>query len=195
MKYFKTLCFIVFCYSKVTFAQQTDNTIILPGIIVNGDTIPNIQSKPILILPSPTFKRDLDFRKFRKLVINIKIVYPYAKLSKILLDDVKRAMDSIHDKKAQNTYIKAKEKQLMARYSDELKALTITQGKLLIKLVDRELNRTTYDIIKELRGSFQAFFWQQLAFVFGSDLKTQYDPKGDDKIIEQIVIMIDNGQL
>jgi hypothetical protein len=99
------------------------------------------------------------------------------------------------DKHQRSVYIKAREKELMSKYQDELKALSVTQGQLLMKLMDREVNKTTYEIIKETRGTMQAFMWQQLARLFGSDLKIGYDGKGEDKMIERILILIENGQL
>ncbi|MFK5968672.1 MAG: DUF4294 domain-containing protein, partial [Candidatus Marithrix sp.] len=87
------------------------------------------------------------------------------------------------------------EKELKKEFEDELKNLTMTQGKLLIKLVDRETGKTTYELVKQLRGSLSAFFWQSLAKLFGSNLKTEYDAAGEDKLIEDILIRIDNGQI
>ena len=84
---------------------------------------------------------------------------------------------------------------MLDRYKDELKKLTITQGRILIKLIDRETNNTSYYIIKEYRGSFSAFFWQSIARIFGENLKAEYNPEDEDKLIEDIVIRIENGQL
>ena len=133
--------------------------------------------------------------KFTKLVRNLKVVYPYAKIGKAIYEDIQKKIDTIPNKRDRSKYIKEREKELMSKYEDELKALTMNQGQLLMKLMDREVNKTTYEIIKETRGSMQAFMWQQLARLFGSDLKIGYDANGDDKIIEKIIILIDNGQL
>jgi hypothetical protein len=87
------------------------------------------------------------------------------------------------------------ENELMEEFSDELKSLTITQGRLLIKLIDRETGNTSYELLRELRGSFSAFFWQTVARLFGSNLKTTFDAEGEDKLIDQIVVLIENGQI
>jgi hypothetical protein len=83
----------------------------------------------------------------------------------------------------------------MDEFEDEVKHLTITQGRILMKLIDRETGDTTYYLLKDLKGNLSAVFWQAVARVFGSNLKTTYDPDGEDKLIEQIVLMIEAGQL
>ena len=83
----------------------------------------------------------------------------------------------------------------MKEYEEELKNLTITQGRILIKLIDRETSKTSYEVVKELRGSFQAAFWQAIARIFGSNLKTEFDPEGEDKMLNEIMIMIEKGQI
>lgn len=185
--------FIVF--TAKTFAQETPSTSQVKTIIINGDTMQSYEAKPILILPAPIFNNNDDLKKFRKLVRNVKIVYPYAKIGKKVFQNIQCTIDTMKNKKARSNYIKLKEKELMAQYEDELKALSVTQGKILLKLIDRELNKTSYEIVKEMRGSMQAFMWQQLARLFGSDLKSEYDANGQDKMIEKIVILIENGQL
>lgn len=83
----------------------------------------------------------------------------------------------------------------MDDFGTELKKLTITQGRILLKLIDRETGDTSYELLKELRGSISAVFWQTIARIFGSDLKSQYDPKGDDFLIERVVKLIETGQI
>lgn len=164
-------------------------------IIINGDTMISYEAKPILILPSPVFASNEDLLKFKKLVRNVKVVYPYAKQAKILIKEIENSLDSITNKKERSRFIKEKEKALFSRYQKEIEKLSVTQGRLLMKLLDREVNKTTYEIIKELRGGLEAFMWQQMAKLFGSDLKTGYDAKGEDRMIEKIIILIENGQL
>jgi len=97
--------------------------------------------------------------------------------------------------KEQRKLYKRAEEELKAEFGDELKALTFSQGRILLKLVDRETGTPTYHIVKELRGSFVAFFWQNLSRLFGYNLKEKYDPEGNDKDIETIVLMIENGMI
>ena len=84
-------------------------------------------------------------------------------------------------------------KKLQSEFEGELKKLTIKQGIILVKLIDRETGNTSYELVKQLRGSFSAFLWQSLARLFGSNLKLEYDPYGEDKLIEEIVVMIEQG--
>jgi len=128
-------------------------------------------------------------------VINIKKVYPYAKLAAIKLTEYKQKLDSIPDVKARKKFLKAAEKDLEARFGNEIKELDYTQGKILIKLIYRQTGSSTFNIVKELRGSFNAFVYQTVARIFGYDLRSQYDPEGNDKAIEHIVQMIDDGSL
>lgn len=112
-----------------------------------------------------------------------------------MLQDFDDTLRTIESKVKRKKYIKKVEKQLMAEFEGELKKLTIKQGIILIKLIDRETGNTSYDLVKELRGSFSAFLWQSLARLFGSNLKLQYDPNGRDAMIEEIVQLIENGQI
>jgi len=168
---------------------------ILPGVIVDGDTIPYARIKPVVILPPLEFKSHKEYLRYRKLVRNIKRVYPYSLIARDIFRDIEHAIDSIENPREQKKYIKIKDQELQDRYTDELKKLTITQGRLLIKLIDRELGMTSYEVVKELRGSVSAFMWQSLARLFGSSLKSEFEEDGEDALIERILIMIENGQL
>ena len=181
--------------TATVFAQQNKYDSPMQTVIINGDTMQSYQAKPILILPTPVFPNNDDLKKFKKLVRNLKVVYPYAKLGRAIFQDVQTAMDTMQNKRLRNIYVKQREKELMSKYQDELERLSVTQGQLLMKLMDREVKMTTFEIVKELRGPMQAFMWQQLARLFGSNLKIGYDPEGEDKMIEKIMILIENGQL
>jgi hypothetical protein len=89
--------------------------------------------------------------------------------------------------------MKELEQQLLREYKDDIKKLTISEGRILLKLIDREARRTSYALIKEFRGGFSAFFWQSIARIFGGDLKVEYDPYGEDKVLEHIVMLIEIG--
>ena len=181
--------------TATVFAQQNKYDSQMQTVIINGDTMQSYQAKPILILPTPVFPNNDDLKKFKKLVRNLKVVYPYAKLGRAIFQDVQTAMDTMQNKRLRNIYVKQREKELMSKYQDELERLSVTQGQLLMKLMDREVKMTTFEIVTELRGPMQAFMWQQLARLFGSNLKIGYDPEGEDKMIEKILILIENGQL
>jgi hypothetical protein len=145
-------------------------------------------------MPKKVYNNERDKRKFLRLVRKIKKVLPYAKLANNTLYQVQLKLDSIEDKSQQKKYIKLVDKALKERYGEELKRLTISEGRILIKLIDRETGDTSYELIEELRGSFSAFMWQSLARLFGENLKQDYDAEGEDKLIEEIILRIEAGQ-
>jgi hypothetical protein len=136
-----------------------------------------------------------DMRKYRRLVYNVKKVYPYAKIAGRKFMEIEAAMDTLETDRQQREYIHQVEAEIMDRYEDELKDLTITQGRILIKLIDRETGHTSYDLVRQLQGNFQAFLWQTLARLFGSNLKMSFDEAGEDMLINDIVIMVEKGML
>lgn len=182
-------------FPAVVCGQTVDNGIVVPGMVVDGDTILLASIKEVYIFPRPKFPSKKAEYHYWKLVRDLKIVYPYAQLAKIKLEELNREFMALPNEKARKEYAKQVEKQLRAQYEDQLKALTITQGRLLIKLIDRETGKTSYTLVKELRGSFQAAFWQTVAVIFGSSLKVKYDPQGKDAEIEKIIRKIELGYL
>lgn len=184
-----TILFVLF--SGAMYAQSVD-VIVLKARVVNGDTLPQIYLPEVNIRGYIIFRSPADQRRFDRLVRNVKKVYPYAKLAGIKLNEYEAMMAGLSEKE-QRKLLKRAEDELKAEFGDELKALNFTQGKILLKLVDRETGNPTYHIVKELRGSFVAFFWQNLSRLFGYNLKEKYDPEGKDRDIETIVTMIENG--
>lgn len=174
-------------------AQSVD-VIVLKARVIDGDTIPQIYLPEVNIRGYIIFKSQAEQRRFERLVRNVKKVYPYARLAGIKLNEYEAMMAGLPEKE-QRKFLKRAEDELKAEFGEELKALNFTQGKILLKLVDRETGNPTYHIVKELRGSFVAFFWQNLSRLFGYNLKEKYDPEGKDRDIETIVIMIENGQI
>jgi len=104
-------------------------------------------------------------------------------------------MMTLESEREKRKYINRVEEELKEEFEDDLGNMTYTQGRLLIKLIDRETGETTYKWIKELRGSFSAFFWQAIARIFGSDLKTEFDKSGEDRVIDEILIRIEMGMI
>jgi hypothetical protein len=165
------------------------------AVVQNGDTLLIANLSEAVISPPGKAPTARDMRQYRRLVYNIKKVYPYAKLAGARYGEVVAHLDSLKSNRAQREYLKQVEKDILAQYEEELKNLTITQGRILIKLIDRETRNTSFEVVKELRGSFQAAFWQTVARLFGSNLKVQYDPEGEDRMIEEIMKMIERGDL
>ncbi|OFX23143.1 MAG: hypothetical protein A2033_15370 [Bacteroidetes bacterium GWA2_31_9] len=182
-------------YNQTRVSVNGKNYYLVDAVVEDGDTIPFIKLREIVILPPKVFTSKKQEQKYLRLVKNIKKVYPYAKLARNKMYEIHNNVISFQTESEKNKYLKVAEKELKNEFEDELKDLTITQGKLLIKLIDRETGQTTYAIVKELRGSVEAFLWQSVARIFGSSLKTEFDSDGEDKMIEDIIVRIDNGQI
>lgn len=187
------LLFIHFTY-ELAFTQDTIKPVFQTQII-DGDTLSLVDLSAVVIIPPMKIENKRQAARYDKLVYNVKKVYPYAKLAGARLKYYKGVMDTIPTEKARKAYLKKAEKELEVQFGDQIRELTFSQGKILIKLIYRETGNSTYDIVKDLRGGFNAFIWQTLARIFGYDLRSGYEPEGNDIVIEQIVLMIEAGQL
>ncbi len=189
---------LLFCLSSL-IAQELGNgeerLHFLKSKVINGDTVPHIYIDEIKITPPWKFENKRQRKRYNRLIINIKKTLPYARLARNKINLISNALDTIPNEKARKIYIKKAEKQLFEEFEKPLKKLTFSQGRMLIKLIDRETGDTSYELIKELKGGFSAFMWQSIARIFGSNLKSEYDSLGDDAMIEHIIILIDNGVL
>ncbi|MDP2189547.1 MAG: DUF4294 domain-containing protein [Sphingobacteriaceae bacterium] len=154
-------------------------------IDANGDTIPVVFLPSITISSKRVFKSPRDEKRYNRLYYNVLKAYPLAKVAGKRLQELEAELPGIPEHKRQK-HIKGVEEELKKKYKQDLLNLTVTQGKILIKLIDRETSRTSYEVIKEFRGSFQAFMWQSLAGLFGTNLKTGYDDQ-EDRDIELIL--------
>ena len=158
--------------------------------VENGDSIAVVHITPIR-----KYARKPDMRRYARLVRAVKRVYPIAEEAKVLMRTMEGELLALPNKKQQKMYIKGIEKRLIREYTPVLKKMTIYDGRVLLKLIDRQIDNTAYDIVKELRGSFEAGLWQALAKMFGNNLKTDYDPDKDDILLEQIVLLYEKGLL
>jgi len=163
--------------------------------VIDGDTIPLINLAPVEIIESLSPEAAARMKVYLKLRRDVLRAYPYARLAEMQLKYVNDSIQKIKTERERKRFIKETEKQLKKDFEKELKNLTITQGRILIKLVDRQTGNSSYHLVKELRGSFQAFFWQGLARLFGENLKSEYDSAGEDAMIENIVQQIERGEL
>lgn len=190
---------VVGVLSTISIKAQENERIseddIIYGKFVDGDTIYFSDIKEVIIMPKPVFKSKGDYRRYQKLVRNVKRVYPYAKIAGQKYQVVEQELIALETERERKAYLKKVEKELVDEYEDDLSKLTITQGRILIKLIDREIGETSYELLKDFRGNFSAIFWQALARIFGHNLKTHFDPKGEDKDLHQVLILIDSGQL
>ena len=176
-------------------AQDTepDSLIITRGIVEGNDTIPIVELPEVVIYDRQDFEYLYLKRRYRRLIKNVKKAYPYAKVAGLKLKELDDHLVTIKDEKEQKAYIDQAEKEIMGEFEKEVKKLTMSQGIILVKLIDRETGRTSYQVIRELRGRITAFFWQGIARIFGNNLKAEYDPDNKDRIIEDIVRGIEAG--
>jgi hypothetical protein len=163
----------------------------LPAIIVDGDTIPYIWLPTINIYTTRIFKSKREQIKYTKLRRDVTKVWPYAKLAGVMFKKLEKELNMTNDKRVQQALINKTEKEIMEKFEAELKKLTVTQGRILIKLIDRQTGNTSFKVVQDLKGKFSAFVWQSLARLFGSNLKSHYDPLGEDAEIEKIVVSLE----
>jgi hypothetical protein len=187
--------FILLLSIRILACSQDTTKAVQSTQIIEGDTIASVDVKAVVIFPPVAHQNKRASVRYDKLVYNVKKVYPYAKLASKQLAVYKSILDTIPTANARKLFMKKAEKELESRFGDDLKDLTFSQGKILIKLIYRETGNSTFDIVKQLRGGFTAFIWQTMARLFGYDLKTDYDPGGSDQAIEQIVLMIEAGAI
>jgi hypothetical protein len=168
---------------------------VLRAQVVDGDTIPVVELRESQVEArwKPMSRRQA--ARYDKLTRNVVKVYPYAKITGDLLREYEHDLSVIRRSNDQDLYIKLAEAELRAEFEAEVKDLTISQGKALVKLIDRETGKTSYELVKELRGSFTAFVWQGLARIFGQDLRSTYDAEGEDHLMELVVQRIERGEL
>lgn len=164
------------------------------ALIINGDTIPLVSLPPVNAVAKRTFPSKKAERKYDKLVVHVKKVLPYAKLAGKRMREVEDELNTLSPRERKRR-LKELEKEIKRDYEGELRKLSFTQGRILIKLLDRETGQVSYDIIKEFRGGFTAWFFQGIAKMFNYDLKEEYDPEKDDRLIESIVQKIEAGEL
>lgn len=132
-------------------------------------------------------------RQYTQLELRVKKVYPIAKLAAKKIAEYNRVYLTFKTDRERKEYVKNIEKELFAEYEPEIRSMTVSQGKILIKLIDRETGKSSFEIIKEFKGGFSAFVWQSVARIFGHNLKSEYDAANEDRMIEYIVWQIDQG--
>lgn len=189
----KLITIFVFLASGFLSIGQENQLHVVPVSILNGDTIPYVRLSEAEVFGRMIFKNSRDERQYDRLVRNVRIVYPYARLAGEMLSDYEQILLEAANDRERKKIMKDLEEELQLKYGDELKKLTFSQGKILIKLIDRQTGESSFDLVKDLRGSFRAFFYQSFARIFGLNLKVKYDPNGEDRSIEIIVRMIEMG--
>ncbi len=147
------------------------------------------------VYPPLVFKSEKQRQKWNKMIANVKRTLPLAQQARRIINETYEVLEMLPDKKSKDAHIKAVEKDIKAQFTPEMKKLTFSQGKLLIKLVDRECGQSSYEIVQAFLGPTRAAFYQVFAWTFGASLKKSYQPDDDDKLVERIVQQIETGQL
>lgn len=192
------------CFPCVFFSQTDDivvpttNTVKMQykvvAVIIDGDTIPSFNLQEFTVYGDFPTKNKKQYEAWTRIKYNVKKVYPYAILASAKLKEYNLVLEKLPDEKSKKLYMKVAEKELKAQFEDQLKDLTMSQGRILLKLIDRETGNTSYQLVKDFRGGFQAFMWQGVARLFGNNMKTEYDPEGEDIMIERAIKLVEAGQ-
>ena len=170
-------------------------TVKVGKVLHEGDSIQYMEMNNVYVYPQITFKNKKQAKAYMRLVTNVKKVLPLAKEARQMLIETSEFLETLPDKKAKDAHIKKIESEIFRTYKPKMKKLTYSQGKLLIKLIDRECHSSSYEMIKAFMGPFRAGFWQTFAWAFGASLKKEYDAEGTDRLTERIVLMVEAGQI
>jgi hypothetical protein len=157
-------------------------------ITPEGDTIPQSWLPTVEVNARQTARWKNYWNNWTRLRNAVYVTYPYAKTASKLINEVNTQLAGVRDEGQRKKIIKSREKEMKRDFGDKVTSLSVYQGKVLMKLINRETGNNCYEIIKEYKGGFNAGFWQTVAYVFGSSLKQQYAPQGEDKDIEKIVL-------
>lgn len=177
-----------------------DNPTFVPmvkvGKVLDGnDSIQYMEMNNVFVYPELTFKDKKQAAAYMQLVRNVKKVLPIAKEANQMLVETYEYLETLPDKKSKDEHMKRVEQDIIRTYKPRMKKLTYSQGKLLIKLINRECNSSSYDIIKAFLGPVRSGFWQAFAYIYGASLKKEYDIDGVDRLTERVVLMVEAGQL
>ena len=165
------------------------------GKVLQGrDSIQYVELNNIYIYPKPVFKNEKQRMAYNRLVYNIKKVLPIAKEVNKIIVETYEYLETLPNKKAKDAHMKLVEKSIKKEYTPRMKKLTYSQGKLLIKLVYRECNSSSYNLVQAFLGPVKAGFYQAFAWAFGASLKKDYDPNGVDRLTERVVLQVEAGQ-
>lgn len=182
---------VLFLINIFIITAQDDNDI-WPAVVREGDTIPVVYLPEIPVVTKRTWKNQREMIRYDRLQRDVRKVYPYAKKAGEILKQIDYELAQKEARKDQKDYINKLEAQLKAEFEGDIRDMTVRQGIILIKLIDREAKHTCYYLVKELKGSLSAFFWQTIAGIFGSSLKYEYDIN-QERDIENIIRKIEEG--
>ena len=197
----KRLLFLILFLSFIPVrldAQEQTPTIkgyLVPVCVYEGDTIPSMRMPTLYIYKPLKFKNKKKQQEYNRLVRNVKKTLPIAKEVNRAIIETYEFLQTLPDEKARQKHLSLVEKSVKEQYTPRMKKLTLAQGKLLIKLINRETSSSSYELVKAFLGPFKAGFYQAFAAIFGASLKKEYHPEDEDAMIERIIVLIENGQL
>ena len=203
MRRLQTICMLMtVCALTVGAQEEADSgnptfvpTVKVSKVLRDGDSIQYMEMSNVYVYPQMTFSSKRQQNSYMRLVNNVKKTLPLAKEVRQILIETAEYLEMLPDEKSKQEHIKRVEQSIIKEYKPKMKKLTYSQGKLLIKLINRECNSTSYEAIQAFMGPIRAGFWQAFAWAFGASLKKEYDPDGTDRLTERVVLMVEAGQL
>lgn len=186
------LIFIVFLSLNIKSQNQPNNQKLSIVITENGDTLPVVILPYVYITENRIFKSKHEQKKWTRLNYDVSVVYPYVKFATRKLRECELKSKGL-SRQEQKVMFKSVEKEIIREFEDDIRRMSLNQGRILIKLIDRNTGNSSYELIKEIRGSLQAFMWQSVAKLFKTNLKEEYNPNNnsEDKMIEDIIETIE----
>jgi hypothetical protein len=187
---FRPIALLLVCFGNPFIGKTQSNrldTIVTEAIIYLGETIPCSTLESVRVNCKLTDAQKNALAQYNRLRNAVYQTYPYARQAGVILNDINDHLVHISERRKQKQYIHSREKELRRDFTNPLVNMTIYQGKVLMKLINRETGNNCYEIIKEYKGGLTARFYQTVAFFFNSSLKQPYDPTEEDRVIEQIV--------
>lgn len=193
----KKIAIIILLLGACCLKAQQGGGMVVFGTIYQGDTIPMLYLDVVRVNGYVCPLSEAEKKKYKKLIRNVKVTYPYAKQAGKLLDRYTVVLNNAKNDSQRKKIMKQAEKEIENKFGPTLKKLNRSQGKILLRLIDRETGSDSYALVKELRGSFRAAFYQALGKLFGYNLRSKYDPvnNSDDRIIERIIYGIETKKL
>lgn len=183
------------CKAQDSIPHNYGRAYIVGQSTYRGEKIPHIKLPTYYAYAPLVFKSNREKKRYDRLVRDVKKTLPLAAEIRSIIIETYELLQTMPDEKTQKKHLKALEKGLKEQYTPRMKKLTLRQGKLLIKLIDRECNQNAYQLVRIFMGSFKAAFYNTFASFFGASLKKTYDPNGEDRLIERVVIQVLNGQI
>ena len=197
----RSLFFLCLLLTTLSVAAQDDlgDPTFVPMVkvsktLVDGDSIQYMEMSNVYVYPELTFKSKRQQQSYMRLVKNVKKVLPLAKQVRQIIIETAEFTETLPPSE-RDAHLKRVEQSIVKEYKPQMKKLTFSQGKLLIKLVDRECNSTAYEAMQAFIGPVRSGMWQAFAWMFGASLKKGYDPEGTDRLTERVVLMVEAGQL